>query len=1017
MGVRDTDMPPVTHIDGDEQIAIVQKGENRLATLSDLFAKYYEDILDYAARGDSAFVIWKNTYGTPSSTEEDFLNWLRASIEIVNDFSGGTGKAASAEEVKVLKQSLEALQAAAFTAEDLDNNWSGSTTKPASAAEAKWLKDHIGTGGSGTSINVIDGLDSDSGSDALSARQGKILNKKISDLEESGVGQSTYTWEQFRGVTISQPDVYYDTRGAIINLRTAYELWAKIQKMESDIAELNGSSSVGTTISLNPPYFTSQSSDGGNYAFDVVCSNTWKVLSYGSGIVISSPAGNVTGSGRVTFSYTQNTLQTNQVREITVGVVGTNKTATFTLLQAANTSSGGDVDENAPGIATNISSVSATDDGKIRKNSLLEDKIIIEVETKNTESDWSVSPDSSDWISRSRFGSTLTLSVDRNSELDGRTGSVILKLDDEPDAAPISIIVTQDAYSGEGQGDDPYDVDYGDLVIRNVEVPKNNVYPATGANAVLCVISNYEWALLRKPSWVTIDKDSGPAGETYITISVSSSTEDRDGYIVVGNESETASYHVVQDASLSNYIKIVDTDELDHIHITSTGGNKSFKIYASGDWTAAIDSGNREWIRAVGLYAEENGYEWKGPATGASGAVIQWMSIAENTSDSMTIDTGFHTVTIDGAYGGRLGGVTATLDGVSSSEAKSVLIVAQGAPVGDGILYTKFNPAEIDQNGGTVNLEFYSPRPMTWRVRSASKGIAISHDRTSGTSLPAIISSWVPASGETDRSLGVTIDVHEAGLDTNTLSATIVQKYIGSDAPDSGGESDYSESDWSEYDWSDSDQSGSDGEVTQKTLTINPTQADDSVSFFGSQFHSGVLGFDVTCSDQTIQWAARTESTNVSLSANSGTGNGNVSISVGRFPVNRPGATYTHIVEVYSTNYQNIPHVTYAVTQITGFVIPGIDDGERAAISSSKSSMAFSPSHKTESMTITCETAWDSSCPSWVSMTPSSGSAGTTTVTVTAIGKPSGMSYNAIMGKGVNAPVYEQLTSLSWSDE
>ena len=1107
MGVRDTDLPDATNLTGAELVAIIQEGENRKVPIGDLFGEYLEGMLPYAVQGMSAYdVAVANGY---TGTVQQWLASLQAAVEIDNNFVGGIYKVASAEEAKWLKESLAALQAIAITAENLDNSWSGDQNKPASAWETKWLKDHIGTGGSGTSVDIIDNLDSDDKNAALSAKQGKALKLLIESMVEAGNAiQNIYTWGEFKNVTISQPDVYYDTRGSIINLRTAYELWAKIQKLESDIADLNGSSStVGATISLDPPYYTSSSSNGGEYSFGVSCANTWKVLSYDSGITIASPAGNVTGIGSVSFSYTQNQLTTTQTRKITVGIVGanTNRTAEFTLLQAANTSANVVDDENAPKVSASVSSISATSAGKIRKNGTFVDKIIIEIETKNTDSDWSVDQASSSWIGRSRFGSTLTLTIDENELVTDRTGSIIIKLDDEPNAAPISIIVTQDAYSetgtgtgtstGTSQGGDTQPFSYGDLVIRNIEVPNDNIYPAMGANAVLCVISESEWQLISKPSWVSVDKYEGPAGETYLTISVESTESDRDDYIVVVNQTERASYHVVQSASISNYIKVVDRDELDHVNITSNGGNKSFKVYASGNWTATVDNADRSWIAAIGPKAQENGYEWKGTATGTSGEIIQWMSIAKNTQDKLTIDTGLHSVTIEGAYGGRFGGITGTLDGVSPSDAKSVLMVGQGAAVGPGILYVYFNPSEIDQNGGEVNLVFSAPRSMTWRVRKAALGISISRDATSSTFLPATISSWTPSGTETERTLGVTIDVQEAGLDTNTLSAVIVQKYVeavnpdagsggtGGDVPSGGSQSGGSNSGSGGTEGSTSggsgsvsggggSQSGGGGTSVNRTITLNPYSAPGQFNWYGGESGS----FNVVCADQTTSWTASCNSSNVSITSNTGTGDGQVSFTVGEYT---GGPTYWHSIKVTAEGGNTVSYsfsqggIAAAANQAAGNTgsggssgnsggsstssgsgsssgsgasngnstgyLPGGANGIQyngsvdgssgggdsgttidtlATISSSVSNIGLAPGYTSASAVITSDEAWKiSSKPTWASVTPSSGPAGSTTITVAAGRVPTTSANGTIYAKGVDDSSSQMIMHVFWAGD
>jgi len=765
-------------------------------------------------------------------------------------------------------------------------------------------------------------------------------------------------------------------------------------------------------------------------------------------------------------------------------------------------------DENAPKVSASISSLSATSAGKIRKNGTFVDKIIVEIETKNTESDWSVDASASaSWIGRSRFGSTLTLSIDENELASDRTGSIVIRLDDEPNAAPISIIVTQDAYSETGtgtgtgtstdtsQGGETQPFSYGDLVIRNIEVPNDNIYPAMGANAVLCVISESEWQLISKPSWVSVDKLEGPAGETYITISVQSTESDRDDYIVVVNQTERASYHVVQSASISNYIKVVDRDELDHVNITSNGGNKSFKVYASGNWTATVDNADRSWIAAIGPKAQENGYEWKGTATGTSGEVIQWMSIAKNTQDKLTIDTGLHSVTIEGAYGGRFGGITGTLDGVDPSDAKSVLMVGQGAAVGAGILYVYFNPSEIDQNGGEVNLMFSAPRSMTWRVRNASSGIIISKTATDSSFIPARIESWTPTGGATTRTLGVTIDVHEAGLDTNTLSAVIVQKYVeaanpdagsggtGSDAPSGGSQTGGSNSGGGGTSGSNSgggstsggggSQSGGGGTSVNRTITLSSYNAPGQFHWYGGESGS----FNVVCADQTTSWRASCNSSNVNITSGTGTGDGQVSFTVGEYT---GGNTYWHSIKVTAEGGNSVSYsfsqggiaaganqaagntgsggssgssgssgtsssgsstsggggtsggnsTGYLPGGATGIQYNGSVDGfsgggeggttveTQANISSSASNVGLAPGYTSASVVITSDEAWKiSSKPTWANVTPSSGSAGETIVTISAGRVPTNSANGTIYAKGIDDTSSQMIMHVFWAGD
>lgn len=144
MGVRDTDLPPVTEMTGEEIVAIVQDGINKQVGISKLFRDFLpEDIAQQLVNGKSAYEIAVE-HGYVGTEEQ----WL-ASLKGQKGDTGATGPAGP--------------------------------QGPQGPAGPQGPKGDPGSGG-GSDINVIDDLVHSNTDDALSANQGRVLKGLIDNI-------------------------------------------------------------------------------------------------------------------------------------------------------------------------------------------------------------------------------------------------------------------------------------------------------------------------------------------------------------------------------------------------------------------------------------------------------------------------------------------------------------------------------------------------------------------------------------------------------------------------------------------------------------------------------------------------------------------------------------------------------------------------------------------------------------------------------------------------------------------
>lgn len=774
LGVRDTDLPDATTLTGAELVAIVQGHENRKVAVGDLFGKYLEGVLPYAVRGMSAYeVAVANGF---TGTVDQWLASLQAAVVIDNNFEGGCYKVASAEEAKWLKESLLALQRIALTKDDVVNTLtSDAYDKPLSAAMGKELKRLIGNGQSGSTVSVIDNLNSTSASAALSANQGRVLRELIERMIELSSGISAiYTWSQFQ--PLNTPPT--DTRESLVNLRVAYELYALIKDLRRRVADLENNSGPGgsdgdgssdvvtasliltpTSATINATGTTQLTARYKTYKNGVEQTD----LNVTSGVTWSSSSAYATVSGGL---VTGNNTSTTQERTATITARYNNKEAYSTITIRK---SGDDVIDTRPKIILSPSdSIRANGDGKFIVAGVPSETTGLTVTTQNTSSDWEINQSTvPDWLEVTKGTGAVNFDIIKSAKKDAQTANVELRLvNDHDTTATVNVFF-------DASEDSPVPGD-SEIIFRDMDGASSHTFSKLGGKVVLVVIAPSAWTFSSIPSWVTLYEHettneisessyAGTEGETLFDLIVESSDTLHDtsyiNCVLVGQlDIRGGSYAVKQDPSIAGEINILDTDGLNHIAVSSYGNpSKAFVVYSTGTFTVNVRESDRSWLGAVG-----GGYTWTGGETDHEG-VMKYVSISANPSE----------------VSGRIGVLEAKLDNTGFSKK---LFVCQ---YGNSSHYFALFSNDVPLSGGSVTLMVDAPGNPTWWVYASDVDSSIfefpawSQDEVfdqvvykgHGDSISGIIVSATTA----PREITVPVHIAVAGLDSNTAYATLFQ--------------------------------------------------------------------------------------------------------------------------------------------------------------------------------------------------------------------------------------------------
>ena len=711
LGVRDSDLPDATTLTGAELVAIVQGNENRKVAVGDLFGKYLEGMLPYTVRGMSAYeVAVANGF---TGTVEQWLASLQAAVEIDNNFEGGCYKVASAEEAKWLKESLLALQEIALTKDDVVNTLtSDASDKPLSAAMGKELKRLIGNGQSGSTVQVIDNLNSTSASAALSANQGRVLRELIERMIELSNGISNiYKWSEFQTILTAPTD----TRESLVNVRVAYELYALIKDLRNRVAALENNSGSGgsggggsdgggssdvvtasliltpTSATINATGTTQLTARYKTYKNGVEQTD----LNVTSGVTWSSSNAYAAVSGGL---VTGNNTSTTQERTATITARYNNKEAYSTITIRK---SGDDVIDTRPKIILSPSdSIRANGDGKFIVAGVPSETTGLTVTTQNTSSDWEINQSTvPDWLEVTKGTGAVNFDIIKSAKKDVQTANVELRLvNDHDTTATVNVFF-------DASEDSPVPGD-SEIIFRDMDGASSHTFSKLGGKVVLVVIAPSAWAFSSIPSWATLYEHetsneivagsySGTEGETLFDLVVESSDTLHDtsyiNCVLVGQlDIRGGSYAIKQDPTIAGEIDILDVDGLRHMAISSSGaGAAPFMVYSTGTWTVEVADG--AWLSPTG-----GASNWTGDATTHTGTQ-RTLSVASNESSSSA----------------RAGVLLATLD---NTNLKRKLIVVQ---YGNLSSYAAWFSDSVPLSGGVVALEISAFDNPNWWVEAS----------------------------------------------------------------------------------------------------------------------------------------------------------------------------------------------------------------------------------------------------------------------------------------------------------
>lgn len=633
LGVRDTDLPKAVNLSGDELVAIVQDGENRILPIADLFSKYAQELIDYSARGESAYDI-AIKHGFVGS-EEDWLASLQAAIGIVNDCNHPNEiyKALSAAQGAVLKSLIDSLS----------NSTNNSIININSSIQE--LRRLIGNINPGANITVRNEYVNDTKNPSSAAKLYELKQQVDKIINNGGTAYDVKTWQYLTTELLSVP-LDTDTT-TLVNLRVAYELKKMLDSLSSRVAALERSSgtsgsggseivthsitieSAGNeinstgTLQLTATYYTYSSNytlhEDITHLSDCVwtCSNQYATVGNGA----------ITG-GLVSGQNTSGTESKTVV--VTATYKGITKSITITVKAQQ--------DDVTPVSRPSISifpagPVVVTAEGKFRPYGEDTSSTGFTVSTSNpTSAAWEVYDDSSvTWFDYSINGNVINVSnaLKNLNTSSGRDATIYVRLVDDK-TRTASLTFNQLAAS-----------ESMDLRIIDFNGDDHSTMPKMGGTLALVVQSPGTWSFIANdeyPDGVSFSPVSGGAGETLVNVYIPGLDEEdnsRHLYFSVrlDGEFDSANYDVYQDKTIVDFIDIQDIDGIRQMSMAATAGTHSFKVFASGPWTVEErDTSGDDWCSPT----QSGG--WAGEATTADG-VVRSLSVTYNSSNGPKSET------------------------------------------------------------------------------------------------------------------------------------------------------------------------------------------------------------------------------------------------------------------------------------------------------------------------------------------------------------------------------------------
>ena len=441
---------------------------------------------------------------------------------------------------------------------------------------------------------------------------------------------------------------------------------------------------------------------GETQAIRVVSSSAWSLTTSGSAAWISfNRTSGTTGSTTLEVTLTANTGSTR--RSINVVLTNTDgNTVTFNVSQAPM--EGNNISLTPSSITISAAGTAIPGQASRGRSSLV-----------TASGAWAVDMSTVPaWLTISTSATGISVRAGSNAG-DERSASIKVYLTGDVNTWA-TLAVTQEA----GEGGD------GGITLLDGNGNNNATAVAAGQTITLYIAGTEGdgWTITNNASFASVSAASG-TGDGSITVTVPANTgSQRSGTIVATRSgySVGAIFYLYQAApqAVETYIELTRRENglENNVQITAAAQGEGFDVRSNGAWTCATST---PWLHVYGT-------AWSG-----SGNKTRWFNADANTGSA------------------RVGTIVGTLTATGQT---STFYVYQEGPGTDKYLNASFNKSTITAAANTLYLTISCPSGFAWNITSISTGLSLS--QTSGTG-PTELTVSVAANTGAQRTLSLLV--------------------------------------------------------------------------------------------------------------------------------------------------------------------------------------------------------------------------------------------------------------------